>query len=87
VLPPLGIMAFEGMTLSSAHFASLLKYRAVGWYFRAFETQGDAASHANPLAAITPGEFLATPGLWFGLLFAAAFLALAVRLRRNREPI
>ena len=31
--------------------------------------------------------FLATPGLWIGLIAAAAFLAAAVRMRRNREPI
>jgi hypothetical protein len=30
---------------------------------------------------------LSTPGLWIGLAFAAIFLAIAVRLRRNREPI
>jgi hypothetical protein len=36
---------------------------------------------------VTPGAFLVSPGLWIGLLIAAAFLAAAVRLRRNREPI
>jgi hypothetical protein len=33
------------------------------------------------------GQFLASPGLWIGLAIAAAFLAGAVRLRHNREPI
>jgi hypothetical protein len=36
---------------------------------------------------LSPGHFLSTPSLWIGLAFAAACLAAAVRLRRNREPI
>jgi ABC-2 type transport system permease protein len=36
---------------------------------------------------LNPLKYLATPGLWLGLLLAAAFLAAAVRLRRYREPI
>ena len=38
-------------------------------------------------AQLDPLKFLTRPGLWLGLLFAAACLAAAVRLRRNREPI
>ena len=34
-----------------------------------------------------PYSFLSAPGLWIGFVFAALFLALAVRLRRNRAPI
>jgi hypothetical protein len=40
----------------------------------------------RPLTHLDPGGFLARPGLWIGLAVAAAFLALAVRLRRYREP-
>jgi ABC-2 type transport system permease protein len=43
--------------------------------------------HFIPLALLTPGRFLSTPGLWLGLAVAAIFLAAAVRLRRYREPI
>jgi len=35
----------------------------------------------------TPGRFLASPGLWIGLLITAAFIAAAVRLRRQQGPI
>jgi hypothetical protein len=31
--------------------------------------------------------FLSSPGLWIGLVVAAAFLAAAVRLRRYQAPI
>ena len=34
---------------------------------------------------LAPLEFLSTPGLWLGLVFAAACLAAAVRLRRVQE--
>jgi hypothetical protein len=36
---------------------------------------------------LTPGAFLATPGLWIGLALAAVFLFAAARVRRYREPI
>jgi hypothetical protein len=39
------------------------------------------------VSQLTPAKFLGTPGLWIGLAFAAACLAGAMRLRRNREPI
>ena len=39
------------------------------------------------LAHLGLGSFFISPGLWIGLAVAAAFLAVAVRLRRYREPI
>ena len=42
---------------------------------------------SEPQGYLDPVGFLSSPGLWLGLLFAAAFLAAAVRLRRYREPI
>jgi hypothetical protein len=41
----------------------------------------------DPDMHMTPGPFLLTPGLWLGLLFAAAFLWSAARLRRQRSPL
>jgi hypothetical protein len=35
----------------------------------------------------SPVHYLGSPGLGLGLLVATAFLAAAVRLRRNREPL
>jgi ABC-2 type transport system permease protein len=40
----------------------------------------------HPGAELTPLHFLMSPGLWIGLLVAAAFLVVAARIRRNREP-
>ena len=87
VLPPLAICAFEGMAFSTTHFASWLRYRLIGWHTQAFVVHArDGVAH-DPLAHLTPGRFLGTPGLWIGLAFAVVFLAAAVRVRRNRDPI
>jgi ABC-2 type transport system permease protein len=44
-------------------------------------------AHFIPLAQLAPGRFLSSPGLWIGLVFAAIFLAAAVRMRRYRDPL
>ena len=90
VLPLLAIGIFERVTFGTSHFASLIKYRLMSWAAEAFafhphNPQGNPTIHS--LAQLTPGRYLSTPGLWIGLLFAAAFVAAAVRLRRYRGPI
>jgi hypothetical protein len=57
----------------------------MGHVARAFTVKPDG--RFDSLAQLTPGRFLSSPSLWIGLVVAAAFLAAAVRLRRNREPI
>jgi len=86
VLPPLAIAVFERIAFQSSHFGRWLVWRIAGWFMQAFmpRVKGTAV---EPLAAMTPGRLLTTPGLWAGLLFAALFLAAAVRVRRRREPI
>jgi ABC-2 type transport system permease protein len=84
VLPFLAIGVLEKTAFNSSHFASLLKYRFMGHLAEAFVFD---AHGVHSLAQLTPGKFLSTPGLWIGLVVAAIFLAAAVRLRRNREPI
>ncbi len=87
VLPPLAIMAFERIAFQTSIFGGWLRYRFVGWFTQAFVPHVRGAEPIDPLAALTPGRFLGTPGLWLGLIFAAVFLAAAVRMRRYREPI
>ncbi len=86
VLPFLAITILERITFNTSYFASLLRYRLVGWSAEAFDgivPRVPISTQTQP----TPADFLTTPGLWIGLLFAAIFLAAAVRLRRYREPI
>src|SRR3989440_5309125 len=90
VLPLLAIGIFERVTFGTSHFASLVKYRLMSWAAQAFafhphNPQGNPT--IDSLAQLTPGRYLSTPGLWIGLLFAAAFLFAAIRLRRYRGPI
>lgn len=88
-LPLLAISGVEKMAFNTAHFASLLKYRVVGAMAEAFALDPTRCADGNieHLSQLSPVRFLSSPGLWIGLAFAAACLATAVRLRRNREPI
>ena len=81
VLPLLGIAFFEKITFNTSRFASMLKDRLLGFAPEAFEF----SAHAIP--RLTPGRYLSSPGLWLGLVFAAAFIIAAVRLRRYRGPL
>jgi ABC-2 type transport system permease protein len=67
----------------------MLKYRVIGAMTEAFALRPQGGSHPviDRLTQLDPAKFLSAPGLWVGLAFAAACLAAAVRLRRNREPI
>lgn len=87
VLPFIVIQIFERITFQTSHFASLIQYRLMGFAPQAFDFQGRHNPTIDSLAQLTPGRFLSSPGLWIGLVFAAAFLAAAVRLRRYRGPL
>jgi ABC-2 type transport system permease protein len=86
VLPLLAIGVFERIVFQTSHFASLMKYRVAGAMKEAFVFEGQSG-HVDRLTQLSPFRFLTCPGLWIGLLAAAAFLAAAARLRRRREPI
>ena len=89
VLPFAAISILEKVAFNTSYFGSLLKYRLIGHVHRAFafDASGDLHDKVHSLTQLTPERFLSTPGLWVGLLFAAGFLAAAVRLRRDRGPI
>jgi ABC-2 type transport system permease protein len=83
VLPFLAIAFFERITFGTSHFASMLKDRLMGFAPEAFAFK----QHSIDCPQLTPLKYLSTPGLWLGLLFAAAFIFAAVRLRRYRGPL
>jgi ABC-2 type transport system permease protein len=91
VLPPLVVVAFEKIAFHTSYLGSLLIDRCIGFAARAFDLRdknGVALDpHFIPLAQLAPARFFSSPSLWIGLIFAAAFVAAAVRLRRYREPI
>lgn len=88
-LPLFAISVVERLAFNTSHFASMLRYRVVGAMAEAFVVPSQSGAYPNfdRLAQLDPARFLSAPGLWIGLALAAAFLAAAVRLRRNREPI
>ena len=87
VLPFIAIQIFEKITFGTSYFASILKHRLMGFAPHAFGFHGQSHPTIDSLSQLTPGTYLSSAGLWLGLLFAAAFIAAAVRLRRYRGPI
>ncbi len=89
VVPLLAVAAVEKILFNTMLFMSMLEYRVGGALKEAFIFQPKRGSHevVDQIVQLDPSKFLTRPGLWLGLLFAAACLAAAVRLRRYREPI
>ena len=85
ILPPFAIGIVEKIAFNTSYFASMLGYRFGGG-------AEDSNSKATGLAVLlmphfTSDQLLFNPSLWTGLAVTTIFLAVAVRLRRNREPI
>ena len=91
VLPWLAVMAMEKIAFNTAYFAQMLGRRVGGSFEAAFVvTNYPKGSHypvVDRLTQLDPLKFLSSPGLWIGLVIAAAFLVAAVRLRRYRGPL
>jgi ABC-2 type transport system permease protein len=87
VLPLIVIQIFEKITFGTSYFGKLLEHRLMGFAPHAFGFHGGSHPTIDSLAQLTPGRYLSSPGLWLGLLVAAAFLFAAVRLRRYRGPL
>lgn len=87
VLPLIAIAVFEKITFNTSHFTALIKDRLFGFAPNAFAFGPHRGVSIDSLVQLTPGRYLSTPGLWLGLLFAALFVAAAVRLRRYRGPL
>ena len=82
-LPPFVICGVEKIAFNTSHFVALLQDRLLG-------PGGSMAAHNHQkdfMTTLIPDRFFSTPGLWIGLVVAAAFLAAAVRLRRSQGPI
>jgi ABC-2 type transport system permease protein len=91
VLPWLAVAAVEKIAFNTAYFAQMLGRRIGGSFEAAFVvTKYPKGSHypvVDRLTQLDPLKFLSSPGLWIGLVIAAAFLVAAIRLRRYRGPL
>lgn len=99
ILPLWAIAVLEQMFIRSQHFAQLLTERLVGVFPLAFHTDvpevawqynSDDTNMKLELAEslrqlIDPGALLFSPGLWGGLVAAAALTAAAIWIRRYRD--
>jgi ABC-2 type transport system permease protein len=85
ILPPIAVIAVERMVFNTSYIGDWLNYRLSGPEKFFFPTQSNMDMHW--MHHLDPGKFLSTPGLWTGLIVAAALLAATVRLRRYRGPI
>jgi ABC-2 type transport system permease protein len=81
-LPLLAICIVEKLAFNTTYVVKLLEHRIAGAPEAVMSTARGLP--IDPMAHLTPGAFLSAPGLWLGLAVAAAFLAAAVRLRRER---
>jgi len=84
-VPLVAIGILEKVAFNTSYFVRLLQYRVAGPETFAMAARGDDAMSA--MAPVDLGKFFSAPGLWLGLLVAAAFLAGAVRLRRSQGPM
>lgn len=82
VLPPLAIAIVEKLVFNTSHFAGMLLYHLGG----SPDSGPKSGDLMNMLGHFEPGMVLSESGLWTGLAATAVFLAVAVRLRRDREP-
>jgi ABC-2 type transport system permease protein len=91
VLPWLALCAIEKIAFDTQYFAQLLGRRVTGSFEEAFVVvsypKGAHVPIVDRLTQLDPLKFLASPGLWIGLVVAAAFLFAAIRLRRDRGPL
>lgn len=91
-LPPFVICGLEKITLGTSYFLDLLKYRALGpdntmTPEHHQHVSGGATIPQHTAATLIPHHFFSTPGLWIGVVVAAALLFITVRVRRYRGPI
>ncbi len=83
-LPLLAIGAVEKISFNTSYLAEMFMHRLSGG---AAAGTPPGTSPMDSMTHFSPGNFLASPGLWIGLALTAAFLAAAVRIRRYQGPI
>ena len=87
VFPLLLISAVERIVLGTSWFIQFLGYRVTGAMKLAFSPEVKRGAIIDHAWQLDPLRFLSSPGLWGGLILAAAFFALAVHRRRYHEPL
>jgi ABC-2 type transport system permease protein len=84
-LPFFGAWVAERVSFGTSHVGGFIRDRVSGAMALAFRSDA-TREPITQLAQLDPLRFLASPAVWIGLVFAAVFLAAAVRVRRSRDP-
>jgi ABC-2 type transport system permease protein len=91
VLPWLAISAIEKIVFDTTFFIRMLVDRLTGGFEEGFVVvkyaKGAHVPVVDRFTGLDPLKFLTSPGLWIGLIIAAAFLIATVRVRRSRGPL
>ena len=85
--PLFALAVFERVAFNSSHLMGTIVGHLAEGAAQAFSVDAKGQVPISELADLDPMRFLGEPGLWLGLALTAAFLALAARLRRYRDPI
>ena len=94
VLPPALVMLFEEIIFNTEHVAQLIGYRLIHYFEAAslgFAVETDDGSQAifdaikNTYEGMSAASLLGESHLYSGLMVAAVFVLLAIRLRRWRD--
>lgn len=86
IVPAIVVQVLERIAFGTQYAGAFIKYRLMGAMSEAF-VPGATKGPITSLSQLDPARFLASPGLWLGLLAAAIFLFIAIRLRRSKEPL
>jgi ABC-2 type transport system permease protein len=81
-MPPFVICGLEKIAFNTTYCLALLQRRLTGP-----NMPGPQGAAMHSMEQLIPQHFFSEPGLWTGMLVAAIFIALAVRLRCYQGPI
>lgn len=87
IVPPIVVQVLERIAFGTQFSGEFLKWRITGAMSEAFRRGAGDGGPITSFSQLDPGRFLASPGLWLGLVAAAVFLYVAIHIRRYKEPL
>jgi len=86
LVPAITVSILEQIAFRTSYAGRFIRHRMTGAVAEAFVPDA-MREPITSLSQLDPLRFLASPGLWLGLFFAAGFLRAAIHLRHSREPL
>ena len=86
VIPAVVVQVLEKVAFNTGHAGAFIKYRLLGGMGEAFKPDA-MRDPVTSLTQLDPARFFSSLGLWLGLIAAAVFLFIAIRMRRKQEPL